>query len=639
MECLIVANDPTVKGGTSNPWTLRKILRANQIAFQNRLPVISLVESGGADLPTQKEIFVPGGQMFRDLTRLSAAGIPTIALVFGNSTAGGAYIPGMSDHVVMIKERSKVFLAGPPLVKMATGEESDDESLGGAEMHARISGLADYFAVDELDAIRIGRRIVARLNWLKLGPTPKPVVRAAVRLRGADRHRARGPAHPVRSARSDRPHRRRFRIRRVQSRLYGSSLVTGWAQVHGYPIGILANARGVLFSEESQKATQFIQLANRSDTPLLFLHNTTGYMVGKDYEEGGMIKHGSMMINAVSNSTVPHISLLIGASYGAGHYGMCGRAYDPRFLFAWPSAKSAVMGGAQLSGVLSIVARAAAEARGQQVDEDGRRRDAGRRRRPDRGRVAADGAVRDALRRRGDRPARYPHRVGNVFVRHRQWPDQGDVELRRLPDVMPMGITRVLVANRGEIARRVFATCRRLGLGTVAVYTDPDAAAPHVAEADARVRLPKTNDYLNAEALIAAARAAGADAVHPGYGFLSENAEFAAAVQNAGLAWVGPPVDAVAGDGLQDRIQEADVVRRRSGARRARPGHRHRGAAAGTGQGLRRWRWPRHAGGARIGCAAQPKSRPPSAKRSRRSATRRCSASAICLPDTTSRSR
>ena len=175
VECLLVANDPTVKGGTSNPWTLKKILRANQIAMENRLPVLTLVESGGADLPTQKEIFIPGGQMFRDLTRLSAAGIPTIALVFGNSTAGGAYIPGMSDHVVMIKERSKVFLAGPPLVKMATGEESDDESLGGAEMHARTSGLADYFAVDELDAIRIGRRIVARLNWRKQGPVPGPV--------------------------------------------------------------------------------------------------------------------------------------------------------------------------------------------------------------------------------------------------------------------------------------------------------------------------------------------------------------------------------------------------------------------------------------------------------------------------------
>jgi acetyl-CoA carboxylase carboxyltransferase component len=369
VECLVVSNDPTVKGGTSNPWTLRKILRANQIAFENRLPVISLVESGGADLPTQKEIFIPGGRMFRDLTRLSAAGIPTVALVFGNSTAGGAYIPGMSDHVVMIKERSKVFLAGPPLVKMATGEESDDESLGGAEMHARTSGLADYFAVDELDAIRIGRRIVARLNWQKQGSAQGPVVEPV-----ADPEELLGVVPP--------DLRTPFDPREVIARivdgsdfdeftaLYGSSLVTGWARVHGYPIGILANARGVLFSEESQKATQFIQLANRSNTPLLFLHNTTGYMVGKQYEEGGMIKHGSMMINAVSNSTVPHISLLIGASYGAGHYGMCGRAYDPRFLFAWPSAKSAVMGGAQLAGVLSIVSRAAAEARGQQVDEE-----------------------------------------------------------------------------------------------------------------------------------------------------------------------------------------------------------------------------------------------------------------------------
>ncbi|WP_156660835.1 acyl-CoA carboxylase subunit beta [Mycobacterium sp. 852002-10029_SCH5224772] len=369
VECMIVANDPTVKGGTSNPWTLKKILRANQIAFENRLPVISLVESGGADLPTQKEIFIPGGRMFRDLTRLSAAGIPTIALVFGNSTAGGAYVPGMSDHVVMIKERSKVFLAGPPLVKMATGEESDDESLGGAEMHARVSGLADYFAVDEPDAIRIGRRIIARLNWVKEGPEPKPVTEPLFdteELIGIVPADLRIPFDP-----------REVIARIVDGSefdefkpLYGSSLVTGWAQLHGYPIGILANARGVLFSEESQKATQFIQLANRSNTPLLFLHNTTGYMVGKDYEEGGMIKHGAMMINAVSNSSVPHISLLIGASYGAGHYGMCGRAYDPRFLFAWPTSKSAVMGAAQLSGVLSIVARAAAEARGQQVDEE-----------------------------------------------------------------------------------------------------------------------------------------------------------------------------------------------------------------------------------------------------------------------------
>jgi acetyl-CoA carboxylase carboxyltransferase component len=368
VECMIVAHDPTVKGGTSNPWTLRKVLRANQVGFENRLPVISLVESGGADLPTQKEVFIPGGQMFRDLTQLSAAGIPTIALVCGNSTAGGAYIPGMCDHVVMIKERSKVFLGGPPLVKMATGEESDDESLGGAEMHARISGLADYFAVDELDAIRIGRQIVARLNWAKQGVTPKPVTEPrfdAEELIGLVPADLRVPFDPreVIARIVDGSEFDEFKA------LYGPSLVTGWARLHGYPLGILANARGVLFSPEAQKATQFIQLANRADTSLLFLHNTTGYMVGRGYEEGGMIKHGAMMINAVSNSGVPHISVMIGSSYGAGNYGMSGRAYNPRFMFTWPSAKSAVMGGAQLAGVLSIVGRAAAAARGQEYDD------------------------------------------------------------------------------------------------------------------------------------------------------------------------------------------------------------------------------------------------------------------------------
>ncbi|MBF6224956.1 acyl-CoA carboxylase subunit beta [Nocardia abscessus] len=370
VECMIVAPDPTVRGGTSNPWTLRKTLRINDIVRENRLPVISLVESGGADLPTQKEVFVPGGRMFRDLTQASAAGIPTIALVFGNSTAGGAYIPGMSDHVVMIKERSKVFLGGPPLVKMATGEESDDESLGGADMHARVSGLADYYALDEQDAIRIGRSIIRRLNWRKQGPAPRAEVIDPLYdpedLLGIVPSDLKIPFDP-----------REVIARIVDGSdfdefkpLYGSSLVTGWAELHGYPVGILANARGVLFSEESQKATQFIQLANKTNTPLLFLHNTTGYMVGKEYEQKGIIKHGAMMINAVSNSKVPHISVLMGASYGAGHYGMCGRAYDPRFVFAWPSAKSAVMGGAQLAGVISIVGRAAAEAKGLPFDEE-----------------------------------------------------------------------------------------------------------------------------------------------------------------------------------------------------------------------------------------------------------------------------
>ncbi len=376
VECLITANDPSVKGGASNPWTVKKGFRAAQIAEENGLPTISLVESGGADLPTQKEIFIPGGKVFRDLSRASARRQPTIALVFGNSTAGGAYVPGMSDYTVMVRGQAKVFLGGPPLVKMATGEESDDESLGGAEMHARVSGLADYLAEDEHDAIRIGRRIVARLNWRK--PTPRPAGAWAEPEQDAD-----GLLDLIPSDLKEPFDPREVIVRLVDGRgpgserpfdefkpLYGTSLVTGWARLHGRPIGILANAQGVLFSEEAQKATQFIQLANQVDTPLLFLHNTTGYMVGAEYEQGGIIKHGAQMINAVSNSKVPHLSVIMGASYGAGNYGMNGRAYDPRFLFTWPSAKSAVMGPAQLAGVLSIVARAAAEARGQAYDEE-----------------------------------------------------------------------------------------------------------------------------------------------------------------------------------------------------------------------------------------------------------------------------
>ncbi|XVS66714.1 acyl-CoA carboxylase subunit beta [Actinosynnema sp. CA-299493] len=369
VECVIVANDPTVRGGASNPWTLRKTFRANDIAAQNRLPLIGLVESGGADLPSQSEIFIPGGRAFRDLTRLSAAGVPTISAVFGNATAGGAYVPGMSDYVVMVKDRSKVFLGGPPLVKMATGEESDDESLGGARMHGTTSGLADFVAEDEVDALRLTRRVVARLNWRKHGPAPKavePPLHDEEDLLGVVPADLRVPFDP------------REVIARIVdgSRFdefkpdYGGSLVTGWADLHGYPIGVLANARGVLFSEEAQKAAQFIQLANASRTPLLFLQNTTGYMVGARYEQGGIIKHGAMMINAVSNSRVPHLTVVMGASYGAGNYGMCGRAYDPRFLFTWPNAKSAVMGPKQLAGVLSIVARQAAAAKGQDYDEE-----------------------------------------------------------------------------------------------------------------------------------------------------------------------------------------------------------------------------------------------------------------------------
>ncbi|MCV7229983.1 acyl-CoA carboxylase subunit beta [Mycolicibacterium komossense] len=367
-ECMIIAHDPTVRGGTMNPYTLRKNLRALDIATVNRLPVVYLVESGGADLPTQSDLFVDAGRIFQKLTALSSIGIPTISLVFGNSTAGGAYVPGMCDYAVLVDKAAKVFLGGPPLVKMATGEESDDESLGGADMHTRVSGLGDYFAIDEVDAIRIGRDIVAHLNFRKLGPGPtQPAddpLFDAEELLGIASGDSRVPFDPreVIARVVDGSRFSEYKPR------WGTSLATGWASVHGFPVGILANTRGVLFSEESKKATEFILLANQTDIPLIFLQNVTGFMVGAEYEQGGIIKDGAKMINAVTNSTVPHITVNMGGSFGAGNYGMSGRAYDPRFVFTWVNAKLAVMGAAQLAGVMSIVGKAAAESAGREFD-------------------------------------------------------------------------------------------------------------------------------------------------------------------------------------------------------------------------------------------------------------------------------
>jgi acetyl-CoA carboxylase carboxyltransferase component len=369
VEVLVSANDPTVKGGTSSPTTITKTLRAQDIALRNRLPLINLTESGGADLPKQAEIFVPGGAVFKNLSRLSAAGIPTITVVFGSSTAGGAYVPGMSDHTIFVRDQARVFLGGPPLVKMAIDEDADPEELGGAEMHARTSGLADELAVDELDALRLSRQIVRHLNWRKLGPGP---------TEPADPPRL-DPEELFGIASAD--IRVPFDVREVIWRivdgsrfdefkpLYGSQLVTGWASLCGFPIGIMAN-NGILFSEESEKGASFIQLCNRRDLPILFVQNITGFMVGTRYEQGGIIKHGSQLINAVSNSTVPHLTLMVGASYGAGNYAMSGRAYDPRFVFSWPNHRIAVMGPTQLAGVMSIVQRAAAERAGTEFDED-----------------------------------------------------------------------------------------------------------------------------------------------------------------------------------------------------------------------------------------------------------------------------
>jgi acetyl-CoA carboxylase carboxyltransferase component len=370
VECVVIAHDPTVRGGAMNPYTLKKTLRALEIARTNRLPVINMVESGGADLPTQSELFVHAGKIFHDLTELSAMGVPTIALVFGNSTAGGAYVPGMCDYAVLVDGQAKVFLGGPPLVKMATGEESGDEELGGADMHSRVSGLSDHFATDELDCLRIGRQIVSELNWRKLGPGPTlpadPPRYDPDELLGIASADFRVPVdpHEVLARVVDGSRFGEYKPR------YGTSLVTGWASIHGFGVGVLANARGVLFSEEAKKASEFILLANQTDTPLVFLQNTTGYMVGKAYEQGGIIKDGAKMINAVTNSKVPHLTVNIGASFGAGNYGMSGRAYDPRFMFAWANAKLAVMGAQQLAGVLSIVGRQSAEAAGREFDAE-----------------------------------------------------------------------------------------------------------------------------------------------------------------------------------------------------------------------------------------------------------------------------
>jgi acetyl-CoA carboxylase carboxyltransferase component len=418
VECVVIAHDPTVRGGTMNPYTLKKNLRALEIAMVNRLPVINLVESGGADLPTQSDLFVPAGQIFHDLTKLSGLGIPTVALVFGNSTAGGAYVPGMCDYSVLVDRQAKVFLGGPPLVKMATGEEADDEELGGASMHSVVSGLSDYFAADELDCIRIGREIVASLHWTKLGPGPSEPDDEprydADELLGIASIDLRVPFDPreviarvVDGSRFD-----EYKAR------YGTSLATGWASIHGFPVGILANAQGVLFMDESKKATEFILLANQRDTPLVFLQNTTGYMVGTSYEQAGMIKDGSKMINAVTNSEVPHVTVMMGASYGAGNYGMCGRAYGPRFLFAWPNSKLAVMGPQQLAGVLSIVARQAADASGQPFDE------------------AADGARRSAIEDQIERESFSFFNSGKVY-------DDGIIDPRDTRTVLGLSLSAV----------------------------------------------------------------------------------------------------------------------------------------------------------------------------------------------------
>ncbi|MEM8937393.1 MAG: carboxyl transferase domain-containing protein [Pseudomonadota bacterium] len=359
VECVIAANDPTVKGGTYHPMTVKKHLRAQEIALENRLPCIYLVESGGAFLPMQDEVFPDKdhfGRIFYNQANLSAKGIPQIAVVHGSCTAGGAYVPAMSDEAIIVKEQGTIFLAGPPLVKAATGEDVSAEELGGADVHTRTSGVADHLAEDDDHALGLARQIVSRLNWEKKGKllmaAPEAPLYDPEEIYGVVEADIRKPydareiiARMVDGSRFD-----EFKA------LYGTTLVTGFAHLHGHPVGIIAN-NGILFSESASKGAHFIELCCQRKIPLIFLQNITGFMVGRSAEAGGIAKDGAKLVAAVSTAGVPKYTVVVGGSYGAGNYGMCGRAYGPRFMFMWPNARISVMGGEQASNVLATVRR------------------------------------------------------------------------------------------------------------------------------------------------------------------------------------------------------------------------------------------------------------------------------------------
>ncbi len=366
LECMIVANDATVKGGTYFPLTVKKHLRAQEIAAQNNLPCVYLVDSGGANLPNQDEVFPDRdhfGRIFYNQATMSAAGIPQISVVMGSSTAGGAYVPAMSEQNIIVRRQGTIFLGGPPLVKAATGEVVSAEDLGGADVHAKVSGVSDYYAADDADACAMARRIVGHLNRAKpdqlVMRDPRPPIHDPAEL------------HGVVPADLKQPYDVREVIARVVDgseldefkHLYGQTLVTGFAHIHGMPVGILAN-NGILFSEAALKGAHFIELCCQRKIPLLFLQNITGFMVGRKYESGGIAKDGAKLVTAVATANVPKVTVLIGGSFGAGNYGMAGRAYSPNFLWMWPNARISVMGGDQAAGVLATLRRDAIEAKG-----------------------------------------------------------------------------------------------------------------------------------------------------------------------------------------------------------------------------------------------------------------------------------
>jgi geranyl-CoA carboxylase beta subunit len=370
-RCMVSAADSAIKGGAVSPMGLKKSLRAQEIALQNKLPCIGLVESAGANLLYQSELFVDGGRIFANMARMSAAGIPHISVVHGSSTAGGAYLPGLSDYVVVVRGRTRIFLAGPPLVKAALGEDADEEALGGAQMHMEISGTAEYMAENDAHALHIARDLVAKMPWdegtLVYTPpaSPKPPRYDIEELCGVV---------PV-------DYRQPYDVREVIARvvddsdflefkpLYGAQTVCGHARIDGHACGIIGN-NGPIFPQGAAKAGHFIQACCQTGTPIVYLQNTTGYMVGTEAEENGIVKHGAKMIQAVANATVPQITIVIGGSYGAGNYGMCGRSFDPRFIFAWPNARISVMGGEQAAKVMEIITRAKFRRQGVEIPDE-----------------------------------------------------------------------------------------------------------------------------------------------------------------------------------------------------------------------------------------------------------------------------
>jgi geranyl-CoA carboxylase beta subunit len=431
-RCLISVNDSAVKGGTVAPMGLKKALRAQQIAQENKLPLINLVESGGANLMYQSEIFIEGGRSFANQARMSAMGLPQISVVHGASTAGGAYLPGLSDYVILVRGRSSIYLAGPPLVKAAIGEDCTDDELGGAETHAQVTGLGEYLTEDDAHAIAMAREVMDKLKW---DTTPGEATYAEPLF---DEQELMGivPADE----------REPYDVREVIARLvdasdflefkaaYAPEMMCGHARVQGHLVGILGN-NGPIQPAGSTKAAQFIQLCDQTGTPLVFLQNTTGYMVGSVAERSGAIKHGSKMIQAVANARVPKFTFVLGGSYGAGNYGMCGRGFDPRFIFAWPTARTAVMGGAQAAKVMDIINRAKIERMGMEANEE------------------ALAAMSDGLRQRLDKES------AALFGTARLW-DDGIIDPRDTRRILGLCLALAAEADQRTLRPNTFGVAR-----------------------------------------------------------------------------------------------------------------------------------------------------------------------------------